>query len=204
MDDDTKNENEDLENKGATGPTGSDDDKGQADTAAADDKGEADDTFSPFADSGEGDKGDGKKKGEGDDEMDDEDKQAIDARIREQTSGYDEKLSRIEREQSIDSFLADEKNEHLKPYASKMKEIARDPRSAVLDTKAIARLAVDPAQMIAEGARLEREAQAEGKSSVTGGAGNRPSSGGGELPNAWELSTEEFNKTVEKELEGKR
>jgi len=202
MSDDTRGDQENVEDVEDTAEdTGADD----ASVDAVDEKGEKGDSesFSPFVEIEDADKGD---KGDTDSDsidVDAEDAKVIDARVapvKEQTARLDSEIEQIKRSQAIDDFLSKEENADYVPFASKMKEIARDSRSGEIKVDYIAKMAMDPKALIEKGARMEREAQKEGRSGITGGASDRPSGPGGDLPNPDGMTDEEFQKTIDREL----
>lgn len=152
------------------------------------------DTFSPYRDEN---KSEESVKTEVGDDIDDEDKKAISSVVDDRTAGLQDDLEGLKAANRVGSFLEDEKNEVYKPFAAKIKEYASDPRAKGMSVEAIARLAINPRELMDAGAKQEREASKEAKAGQSsGGSSARPEGKGGELPDAFGLSSKDFEKTV--------
>ncbi len=127
-------------------------------------------------------------------ELDEEDQAAIDSRVDAKTQKLATDVTEVKMKQDISDFLNQEGNEVYKPVADQIKEFAQHPKAKGMSMEAIARMAVDPRDLIAQGAKKEREATEESKEGVTAGSSGRPTPDGDTLPNAFDLSKDEFER----------
>lgn len=146
------------------------------------------------------DKGEDNKENQ-DDEIDDEDAKLIDARIDKIISQrYADKFKKIDEQdvkEKVDTFLNNPDNEVYKDFKDDIIKYANNPRTKGMTMEAIARLSVNPRTLMKKGAELESKASEEAKTKVTqGSVKQQPKVNTGKLPNAWELSDEEFDKAV--------
>lgn len=179
---------EEIENKGGEAPPEADPkDKG----GSFDPFGVAkpDDTGKKLDNKGGLDDGD-------DDGLDKDDAKVIDSRIDARTGGMAGDISDLKANQAVDGFLSDEKNAIYKPFASKIREYAKHPSAKGMTVEAIARIAVDPRNLVAQGAEEERKAQLESGQGMTTGSSGRSVAPAGDLPDAFGLSEEAFDKAT--------
>jgi len=162
--------------------------------------------FTPFEES-EGDKTDSdtekstsSSKGV---EIDEDDRKVMQSVINEESKDVKDDVAGLKVDMKVNSFLTDEKNEVYKPFAEKIREYAKSPAAKNLKAEAIARLAVDPREMIAKGAEAERKASKESRDSVSPGGAVRVKEGSSDLPDAWKETKEDFNKTIQKAKYGR-
>ena len=136
------------------------------------------------------------------DEIDDEDRRVMESVIDEKSRGIVDKVEGLETDLKVNSFLSDPKNEVYRPFADKIRTYAKSPAARNLTAEALARLAVDPRDMMVRGAEEERKASKEAKETATVGGSARPLEGSDELPNAWTLPDSEFRETIDKAKRG--
>lgn len=154
----------------------------------SEEKEESADDFVPFGDDQE------EKEEEPDEELDDEDRKVIDSRVKAHTSKLEDEVLSVKRSQEVSDFLDQSDNEVYRPVAAKIREYASNPRSRGMSIEAIARMAVDPRDLVSEGAKKEREATKESEEGMIAGASGREIEEQGKLPDAYGLSKEEFEK----------
>lgn len=156
------------------------------------------DTFNPF----EQEEDKGKKEEVADDtpdvDIDEEDRKVMQAVVKEENKSVISKLDKMEVDTKVNNFLSDEKNKVYRDYQEKIRTYAKSPAAKGLTAEAIARLAVNPRDMIAKGAEEERKASKESRDSVSPGSTARTPEGSDKVPNAWKMSQDKFKETIEK------
>jgi len=136
-------------------------------------------------------------------EIDDDDRKTMSAVIKNESKGIVSKVEGLEVDMKVNTFLSDEKNKVYRPFQEKIREYAKSPASKNLTAEAIARLAVDPREMMAKGAEAERKASKESRDSVSAGSTARTPEGSNKVPDAWSLAPEKFKQAIEKAKRGR-
>lgn len=157
--------------------------------------GEDKDTYVPFKEGTEV-----KQPKEIDDEGDgegDEDVKLIKKEAKKVVAPISSNMQSIEAELSANAFLSRKESEVFLPYADQIRAVAKDPRTKNLPMEAVVAIALGPKKLMKLGADMERAAASQASQSVSGGGNNRSQPSGG-IKNAWDLSDEEFNKTIAK------
>ena len=131
-------------------------------------------------------------------DVDDEDRKVMEAVIEDESKGIKSEVEGLKVDMKVNTFLADEKNKVYRPFQEKIREYAKSPTSKGLKAEAIARLAVDPREMMAKGAEEERKASKASRDSVSAGGTVRVPEGSDKIPDAWSLSSDKFKETIEK------
>jgi len=131
-------------------------------------------------------------------EIDDDDRKVMEAVIQDESKGIKSEVEGLKVDMKVNTFLADDQNQVYRPYADKIREYAKSPTVKGLRAEAIARLAVDPREMMAKGAEEERKAFKESRDSVSAGSTARTPKGSDKIPNAWDMSQEKFKEVINK------
>ena len=201
MDEDNK-DNLNGGETGAEGGTGSAGDGGTGSDGIAENS-----PFNPFNNTYNDNKSDDKNDGKNDegDDFDADDKEALEELVNKKVDqrfvNQEARIDSNTRTNEVNDFLTREGNEVFKPYADKIKEYVQSPVAKGLTLEAIARLAVDPNDMIKQGATLEKEARIVNDRGVVGGAGAKTITPSDELPDPAGMSSAEFGKAVEKHMD---
>lgn len=160
------------------------------------------DTFDPFVEKeGEDEE---EKAIDDEDGMTEEDARLIDSRTQKIIGPLQKTINELQMEKAINQFMEDPKNEVYISYREKIKEYALHPKSKGMSLEAVARLAVNPRELIRKGATLERQANNNAKSVATHGKPIAITPTKGSLPNAWDLSQEEFLQVTDRAMGIKR
>jgi len=122
----------------------------------------------------------------------------MEAVIKDESKGIVSEVEGLKVDMKVNTFLAEDKNKLYRPYADKIREYAKSPAAKGLKAEAIARLAVDPREMMAMGAEEERKASKESRDSVSAGGTIRVKESSDKLPNAWDMSRDKFQQVIDK------
>ena len=154
------------------------------------------DDFSPFEEGN--DKEDKDSAPTSNVDIDDEDRKVMQAVAKDEDKVIINEVQGLKVDMKVNTFLADEKNKVYRDYQEKIRTYAKSPAAKGLTAEAIARLAVDPREMIARGAEEERKASKESRDSVSPGSTARTPEGSNKIPNAWDMPQDKFKETIEK------
>jgi hypothetical protein len=155
------------------------------------------DLFDPFVESEKEEKKDGdvgNKEDVEEEEIDEEDARIMDSRIKKGTAEYEAALEELKLDREVDRFLASDAGKEYEGSEEQVRALVKHPSTKGIKIEYVARMLKDPSEVKRMGAEEEREAIAKAEESNVGGSSVRSSSGSKELPDAFELSTEEFNK----------
>jgi len=161
---------------------------------------EKEDNFSPFEES---DSNEDKDSNTPDVDIDDDDKKVMQAVVKGENKGIISEVEGLKVDMKVNTFLADEKNKVYRDYQEKIRTYAKSPAAKGLTAEAIARLAVDPREMMAKGAEAERVASKESRDSVSAGQTARTPEGSTGVPDAWSMPQDKFKETIEKAKRGR-
>lgn len=113
-----------------------------------------------------------------------------------------EELDSLKREQEVNDFLNNPKNEDYKEFAGKIKEAAKRPEAQGLTPQALAKMVVPVDFWIKKGAQMGNQADAESKQTYTTGRAARDEVGktkDGELPDPYSIKDDaEFMREAER------
>jgi len=131
-------------------------------------------------------------------DIDDDDRKVMQAVVQDENKGIVNEVQGLKVDIKVNTFLADDVNQVYRPYAEKIREYAQSPKAKGLKAEAIARLAVDPRDMMAKGAEEERKASKESRDSVSAGSTARAKEGSGKFADAWGMTPGKFKETIDK------
>lgn len=161
---------------------------------------EKEDIFSPFEESNVKED---KDSNTSDVDIDDEDRKVMQAVAKDEDRVIINEVEGLKVDMKVNTFLADERNKVYRDYQEKIRAYAKSPAAKGLTAEAIARLAVDPREMMAKGAEAERVASKESRDSVSAGQTARTPEGSNKVADAWSMPQDKFKETIEKAKRGR-
>lgn len=196
MEDDQKTTTEETTTEDTTQTTTTDDNGAvdDANKANEDETYEEEEVFDPDAV-----ESDDKKSDKGDDEDEDDDFEDEDTKLDKLVDKkFSERERKEKRTEELENFLSSDDNKLYKPFANKIRELAKNPALQGLKVSAIANMAAGK-NLLKIGARLEREATQKTQQRNTG-ADNNTSKRDGEIKpgDILKMSKEEYKKYKEK------
>ena len=131
-------------------------------------------------------------------DIDDDDRDVMKAVFQDENKSTVEEVQGLKTDIKVNTFLSDEQNQVYKPYEKEIRKFAKSPVAKGLKPEAIARMAVDPREMMNRGAEAERKASKETRDTATPGSVVRKPEGSNKIANAWNLAPDKFKETIEK------